>query len=137
MKVDLAVLAEAATVDASGRMNILGIFDAIEAESLPIRRDRLCLVLRVRGEVGEVGEKALSVRLSGRRGDPLLHASVPVRISPVSAGRGGISRNQVILNMNNLTLPEAGSYTFEVSSGEGVLCSVPFVVHDARARRVN
>ena len=46
MNLDLALTADAATVDSSGKLNVLGIFDHISASEFPARHDRMCLVLR-------------------------------------------------------------------------------------------
>jgi hypothetical protein len=56
MEVDLALLADAATIDASGKLNILGIFDRLTTSSFPTRHPRLSLVLRFSAGVQEVGK---------------------------------------------------------------------------------
>ena len=66
MEIDLALLADAATVDAAGKLNILGIFDRISARSFPVRHPRLALVLRFRATMNEAGDHAVKILLSGR-----------------------------------------------------------------------
>ena len=55
MEIDLAFLADAATVDVSGKLNILGIFDRLSVPELPGHHPHLSLVLRLSASLGEAG----------------------------------------------------------------------------------
>ena len=46
MDVDLALLADAATIDGAGKLNILGIFDRVHTPNFPARHPKMALVLR-------------------------------------------------------------------------------------------
>ena len=46
MDIDLALLADAATIDGSGKLNILGVFDRISASAFPAQHGRMAMVLR-------------------------------------------------------------------------------------------
>jgi hypothetical protein len=53
MEVDLALLADAATIDGSGKLNILGIFDRLTTSAFPTRHPRLseALLPRLQGDL--------------------------------------------------------------------------------------
>lgn len=61
MKLDLALIADAATVDGSGKLNILGVFDHIAVVEFPARHERMCLVMRFRANASETGEHQIDV----------------------------------------------------------------------------
>ena len=55
MEVDLALIADAATIDSSGKLSILGIFDRIGTSSFPAQHPHMVLVLRFIAAVNEAG----------------------------------------------------------------------------------
>src|SRR5438132_1558210 len=72
MDIDLALLADAATIDGSGKLNILGVFDRISASAFPAQHGRMAMVLRFSAGLPEAGPHAVGIRLSGPDGQELL-----------------------------------------------------------------
>lgn len=113
MKVKLALLADCANVTPEGKLNILGIFDRINVAKLPAVHPQLQLVLWLEARPSEKDRKhAIEIRLQGPGGETVFELNGEV------VPRGGkpdetVSSNQII-TVNNLTLKEAGSYTFAV-----------------------
>ena len=68
MEVDLALLADAATIDGSGKLNILGIFDRLGTGAFPTRHPRMALVLRFSAGVHEVGKHEIEIVLKAPDG---------------------------------------------------------------------
>ncbi|MGD2069350.1 MAG: hypothetical protein PVI57_11805 [Gemmatimonadota bacterium] len=114
MDVDLALLCDAATVDGSGKLNILGVFDRLNVSSLPARHGRMALVLRFAGDVSEAGEHDLGIALKDPEGGEVFRADGKLQIG---AGRGapgeGIRVPQV-LNFDGLVFKTEGRYVFDV-----------------------
>ena len=54
MEIDLAFLADAATIDASGKLSVLGIFDRIGVSQFPAQHGRITLVLRFTAGTSEM-----------------------------------------------------------------------------------
>ena len=50
MKVELYVLCDAATADAGGKLNILGVFDRLNAREAPVTHPLCALAVRLRFE---------------------------------------------------------------------------------------
>ena len=75
MRVDLALLADAATVDSAGKLNILGIFDSITSTRFPAKHGLISLVLRFsarsrKPEGGRAKNRSRRRRSNNRRPRP-------------------------------------------------------------------
>ena len=68
MEIDLALLADAATVDGSGKLNILGVFDRLTAAHFPAQHGRISLVLRFQATVQDAGRHQIQIFPWGIRG---------------------------------------------------------------------
>ena len=114
MEVDLALLADAATIDGSGKLNILGIFDRLGTSSFPTRHPRLSLVLRFSAGVHEVGKHEIAIVLRAPDGHEVVRIDGEMNLS---AGPRGVTSGVLvphILNMDGLVFPLPGIYAFDV-----------------------
>jgi hypothetical protein len=114
MEVDLALLADAATIDGSGKLNILGIFDRLTTSSFPTRHPRLCLVLRFSAGVQEVGKHQVDISLKGPDGKQLVGINGEMNLAPGPTLSGGAVLVPHVLNMDGLIFPVPGRYSFDV-----------------------
>lgn len=115
MDIDLALLADAATIDAAGKLNILGIFDRLGMSSFPGRHGRLSLVLRFRAGLNEAGRHELGIALRGPDGEEVVRADGALQIRPSgAAAREGIVVPQVF-NLDGLVFQAPGPYAFDVT----------------------
>jgi len=112
--VDLALLADAATIDASGKLNILGVFDRIKVGRFPAKHGRVCLVLRFLGSAGDAGPHELTIRLIDPSGKEMLSLNGELKVAPGPGSLSGGLRIPHVLNLDGLVFPEAGRYSFEV-----------------------
>lgn len=134
MEIDLALLADAATIDASGKLNILGVFDRIQSGDFPARHGRVALVLRFSGGMQEAGEHEVAIRLVGPDGDEVVGLDGTLQVGPGPGAVGGAIRVPHVLNLDGLVFPSAGSYTFEIRvDGEHHL-SLPLAVSARRGK---
>ena len=114
MDIDLALLADAATVDAVGKLNILGVFDRISAADFPAQHGRLCLVLRFSASVGEAGPHDVLITLKGPSGKEVFRLDGEMKLSPGPGSAGeGIHVPQV-LNLDGIVFERPGYYSFDV-----------------------
>jgi hypothetical protein len=131
MEIDLALLADAATVDVSGKMNILGIFDRIAAATFPVRHPRISLILRFTAGMNEAGSHKIEIVLRDPEGGEVVRVTGEIHIGPGAADTGGRVRVPQVLNFDQLVLPMGGRYAFDVSvDGEHHL-SIPLMLHEA------
>ncbi|MDX1493158.1 MAG: hypothetical protein R3253_03720 [Longimicrobiales bacterium] len=114
MEVDLALLADAATVDASGKLNILGVFDRLGTSAFPTRHPRMSLVLRFAAGVHEVGKHQVEIVLKDPGGKELVRIDGEMNLSAGPRGVAGGVLVPHILNMDGLVFPAPGRYAFDV-----------------------
>ena len=113
MEVDLALLADAATIDATGKINILGIFDRISVSQFPAQHGRISLVLRLTAGTSEVGTHEMEIRLSDPNGAEVLSLNGEMQLVG-GPDAGAAIRVPHILNLDGLVFPGPGRYSFDV-----------------------
>lgn len=129
MEVDLALLADAATIDGSGKLNILGIFDRLSTASFPTRHPRLSLVLRFAAGINEVGRHQVAISLKGPDGKEVLRIDGEMNLAPGPSSAGGAVLVPHVLNMDGLVFPVPGRYAFDVKVDGVHQVSIPLSVH--------
>ncbi len=114
MEVDLALLADAATIDGSGKLNILGIFDRLSTTAFPTRHPRLSLVLRFAAGVHEVGRHEVGITLTAPDGKEVMRIDGEMNLAAGPAAVAGGVLVPHVLNLDGLVFPTAGAYAFDV-----------------------
>ena len=133
MEIDLALTADAATIDGSGRLNLLGVFDQISARRFPARHGRLALVLRFVGSAADAGKHNLTIKLTSPGGDQLVSLSGEMNIKP---GRGSIQtgiRVPHVINMDGIVFKEVGIHTFDISLDGRHCATLPLSISRQKA----
>ena len=128
MEVDLALLADAATIDGSGKLNILGIFDRLGTTAFPTRHPRMSLVLRFSAGVHEVGKHGVGIVLKAPDGKEVIRIDGEMNLTagPLSVSGGVLVPH--ILNMDGVVFPVAGRYSFDVIVDGEHHVSIPLTV---------
>jgi hypothetical protein len=129
MEIDLAFLADAATVDVAGKLNILGIFDRISVSELPASHPHMALVLRLAASLGEAGVHKVQIVLRDPEGGRVMGMNGEVRVPPGPPLAGGEVKIPQVLNIGGLVFPREGRYAFDVSLDGEHHVSIPLVVH--------
>lgn len=125
MDIDLAVLADAATVDRSGKLNILGVMDRIQAREFPIRHGRLALVLRFSADPGEVRTHRITIRLRDPEDSEVLKVNGKVELSGTRDRETDHLKVPQVLNLDGIQFPGPGEYRFEVSVDQALKATLP------------
>jgi len=128
MDLDFGLMADAATVDGSGKLNVLGIFDRIQAREFPARHGRISLVLRFSAGVAEVGSHEIVIRLRAPEGQELLRLDGRMDLEGGAREAEEGIRVPHILNLDGITFPEPGTYFFDISADGASLMSIPLRV---------
>lgn len=113
MKIELAALCDAAT-ESGGKLNILGAFDSCTVPEYPFAVPHCAIVFRIRFNRVEGGPHKIRVNFVNQDGQeiiPTLEASADVIIPPNQDTRV----TNLIMNMNGLTIPEAGKYSIDLA----------------------
>lgn len=133
MEIDLALLADAATIDASGKLNILGIFDRISVAQFPAQHGRVTLVLRFTAGTAEIGSHDVHIRMSDPGGTEVLSLNGEMQLMGGAAAGNGI-RVPHILNLDGLVFAGPGMYSFDVKVDGEHHVSLPLLVEGPHGR---
>ena len=128
MEVDLALLADAATIDSSGKLNILGVFDRLSGPGFPLQHGRVTLILRFAAGMQESGTHHAEIRLRAPSGDELLRLNGEMQLDPGPPSAGGMIRVPHVVNLDGLVFPEPGRYSFEIRVDDEHHVSIPLTV---------
>ena len=128
MEIDLSLLADAATIDGSGKLNILGIFDRIAVSQFPAQHGRVALVLRFSAGLKDAGSHKIEIRLRSPGGREIVNLDGNLQFGPGPMTAGGGVRIPHVLNLDGLVFEKAGHYTFDIRVDGVHHCSIPLVV---------
>jgi hypothetical protein len=129
MEVDLALLADAATIDASGKLNILGVFDRLSAASFPVQHPHLVLILRFSAGVHEMGRHQVEIRLRDPSGKEVMHIDGEMHLGAGPRALAEGVKVPHVLHLDGLVFHSGGSHFFEVLVDGEHHVSVPLTVH--------
>lgn len=133
MEIDLALLADAATIDGSGKLNILGIFDRIGVAQFPAQHGRVTLVLRFTAGISEIGSHEVHIRMTDPDGVEVLSLNGEMQL-----GRGASAQEAIrvphILNLDGLVFKIPGRYSFDVKVDGEHHVSLPLSVEGPSGR---
>ena len=126
MNVQVAILCDAATDD-NGKLNLLGAFDTIYAQQLPVIHPQCAVALRVTFATGDEGQHKLALNFINADGHPVMPAmEVPVAVA-LPEDVHFVTRN-FIVNIQQLKFVEAGLYSVDVRLDGRSQASIPLQV---------
>lgn len=109
MIIDFAFICDYA--EATGKINALGIgFDTIYAPKVPCKHPSFFLVIQLRANVVEAGEKTLEVRLIDEDGKDTI-PTVGGKFSIPKPTGGTESIGRIAMQFHNVEFPQYGSYS--------------------------
>ena len=110
MEISLAVVADAANVAEGGKLNLLGVFQAIYAPAVPCQHHALSLVITVLAEVHEKGRTA-ELRIAFIDPDGQTVAAPPPLPVPIPADESPYRGwHSVVFNMQNTVFAKFGAH---------------------------
>src|SRR5438094_4404795 len=127
MKVEVLTLCDAATVDAAGKLNILGAFDRLNATAEPITHPHCALAVKLRFERIEAGHKKIRLTFVNADGAPVMppiDGTADVRFQ----GPESSAAVSFALNIQQLKLPGLGEYSIDLAVDGRHEGSVPLFV---------
>jgi hypothetical protein len=130
MNVEAFLLCDAAT-DQQGKLNILGAFDSIASDKIPIIHHACAIAARIRFEKAEEGSHPVRITIIDEDGKiigPRLDTNANVQIP---AGMTSIA-SDLILNIQRIPLPIYGSYRIDLAIDGQIQASLPLNVIQPR-----
>jgi hypothetical protein len=86
MHVSFALFADAANISQEGKLNILGVFDAVHVGQLPALHPRATFVVRIKAVPGDAGDHPMTLRWVNPRGAELWASNAELSIAPPPPG---------------------------------------------------
>jgi hypothetical protein len=113
MKLTLLLAADYANITREGKLNMMGIFDDIYAESFPARYPSMHLVVKLGAELGEYGQiRDFTIKLLDADAKQIFDLSGQFQVP--AGGRGRKPEVNLILELKDIIFPVEGMYQFVV-----------------------
>ena len=129
MKIAFALLADAANLSQEGKLNILGVFDAVHVASLPAVHPRAHLVARISGTRSDVGTHAMTLSWRGPNGTTIWSTSGELRVEAPPSGLEEMDLPFVAAL--DLPVDRPGTFTLAIAIGGREMAVVPLQVRSS------
>lgn len=127
MHISFAVFADAANLSQEGKLNILGVFDAVQVAGLPTIHPRTHFVVRLKANSGDTGNHKLTFRWLSPFEEELWSSTGEMSVAP--------PQNQLfeldlpIIAVVDLPLNVTGQYTMQVTLDGAPTASARLIVN--------
>ncbi|HJP86315.1 MAG TPA: hypothetical protein VJ852_10020 [Gemmatimonadaceae bacterium] len=118
MHISFAVFADAANLSQEGKLNVLGVFDAVQVAGLPTLHPRTHFIVRVKADNSDVGTHKLTFRWLSPHEEELWSSSGEMNVA--QAPNPMFEVDLPIIAVIDLPLNMAGQYTMQVTLDEKV-----------------
>ena len=127
MRVEIFTLCDAATLDAAGKLNILGSFDHLNAREEPVVHPQCALAIKLRFERIEEGQKQIRIAIVDQDGASVMsnvEATTQVRFQDNDPS----AAVSLALNIQQLRLPRFDEYSIDLAIDGRQEASIPLFV---------
>lgn len=129
MHVSFALFADAANISQEGKLNILGVFDAVQVGQLPTIHPRAHLVVRLKGGGADIGRHQVSLRWTNPSGVELWSSDGQLDVEGVPPA--ATEMDFPLIAALDLPLDEAGGYTMRIAVDDVPQAEVALMVRAA------
>ena len=129
MIVSFAMFADAANISQEGKLNILGVFDAVQVGAMPAIHPRAHLVVRFKGTPQDAGVHQVSLRWVNPGGVELWASDGQVELNPPPVGVTEV--DIPLIASIDLPLDVPGAYAMRVFVNNQQHGEVPLYVRSA------
>jgi hypothetical protein len=115
MRLDLALFADLANIDAAGKLNVIGEFNMINAGELPSPPVNMTFVARLVAEAGEGEEHSVRIVVVDQDGRPVVRLPEgTLKFGKPVPGTTRDYRAQLVVGIQGARFPSYGAYDFQV-----------------------
>src|SRR5215210_9171771 len=133
MQVAFALFADAANLSQEGKLNVLGVFDALQVGALPAVHPRAHLVVHLKGTNADVGRHTVTLRWINPKGSELWTSSGELNVGQPPSGV--TEMDLPMIAQIDLPIDAAGAYHMSVSLDDKKSVDVPVQVRATPAVR--
>src|SRR5688500_1557336 len=133
MQVAFALFADAANLSQEGKLNVLGVFDALQVGTLPAVHPRAHLVVHLKGSPSDVGRHTVTLRWINPEGSELWTSTGELNVGQPPAGV--MEMDLPLIAQSDLPIDSAGAYHMAVALDEKKRAGVPVQVRTVPAVR--
>ena len=126
MHVSFALFADAANLSQEGKLNVLGVFDALQVATLPAVRPRAHLVVHLKGSSLDVGSHTVALRWLNPTGQELWSSSGELNVGAPPVGV--LEMDLPLIAQIDLPMDAAGGYVMTVSIDGDSASEIPVQV---------
>jgi len=108
-----ALFADAANISQEGKLNILGVFDALQVGALPAVHPRATLVVRLKAQEGDEGSHTLAFGWVGPNGAEIWSSSGEIEVG--TPPPGAYELDIPVIAAIDLPIQEIGAHTMRVA----------------------
>lgn len=126
MHISFAVFADGANLSQEGKLNVLGVFDALAVGGFPAVHPRTHFVVRLKGTTEDTGAHTLSFGWADPAGEVLWSSDGELNVAP--GPNPGFEMDLPIIAVIDLPLNQSGLYTMRVSLDGDLRAEVPLHV---------
>ena len=126
MQVTFAVFADAANLSQEGKLNIMGVFDALQVGAIPAMHPRAHLVVHLKGTPADAGRHSVTLRWINPKGSELWTSTGELNVGQPPAGT--MEMDLPLIAQIDLPIDSAGHYRMTVSLDETQRAEVPVQV---------
>src|SRR5450432_753542 len=113
MYLSFALFADAANISQEGKLNILGVFDAVQCGTLPTVHPRAHLVVRLKGGQDDVGTHTVSLNWLNPQGQELWSSNGELNIG--APPPGVTEMDMPLIAAIDLPLDASGAYSMRIA----------------------
>jgi hypothetical protein len=112
MHISFALFADAANLSQEGKLNVLGVFDALQIGALPAVHPRATLVVRLKADHEDVGAHALVFGWVGPGGEEIWSSSGEVEVG--TPPPGAVEIDIPVIAAIDLPIQQVGTHTMRI-----------------------
>lgn len=112
METEIFTLCDYATEGQPGKLTIVGTFDTIHCQNVPVVHPNCSIALRLRIANKEAGLHDIEIKFQSPEGKEI--TKIQCQLNVVPSDFANYSTTNLVLNFGNLELKDLGKYTFEL-----------------------